>query len=135
MGRYDDIINLDRPEPIRERMPLSVRGAQFAPFAALKGYDEAISETTRATSAFREPDENDLKEISIVISSLMMRNLHALVEISYFVPDSKKEGGIYKSIRGEIRRIDEVAREIILKSGQKISFQSLHSLKIVDEFL
>jgi len=40
---YNDIINLPHYEPKRHaRMSLSARAAQFAPFAALTGHDEAI---------------------------------------------------------------------------------------------
>ena len=45
---YDDIINL--PHPVSKnhpQMPMASRAAQFAPFAALTGYGEAISETVR----------------------------------------------------------------------------------------
>lgn len=45
---YEDIINL--PHPISKshpQMPMASRAAQFAPFAALTGYGEAISETVR----------------------------------------------------------------------------------------
>ena len=46
MGNYDDIINLPHPEPKQHpRMSMSQRAAQFAPFAALTGYEEAIDET------------------------------------------------------------------------------------------
>ena len=58
MGRYDDIINL--PHHIsrtRIPMPPANRAAQFAPFAALTGHDEAISETARLTSPIKKIDE------------------------------------------------------------------------------
>ena len=45
---YDDIINL--PHPVSKnhpQMPMASRAAQFAPFAALTGYGEAINETVR----------------------------------------------------------------------------------------
>lgn len=48
MGAYDDIINL--PHHISKHhppMPLPQRAAQFAPFAALAGYEKAIEDTTR----------------------------------------------------------------------------------------
>lgn len=47
-GKYDDIINLPHYESKKHpRMSLEARSAQFAPFAALTGYDEVIKETTR----------------------------------------------------------------------------------------
>ena len=50
MGNYDDIINL--PHHISKthpRLSIEQRAAQFAPFAALTGYDEQIKETARLT--------------------------------------------------------------------------------------
>lgn len=50
MENYDDIINL--PHHVSKKHPrLSVeqRAAQFAPFAALTGYDEQVKETARLT--------------------------------------------------------------------------------------
>ena len=48
MGNYDDIINL--PHHVSKRHPqMSMwnRAAQFAPFAALTGYDDAIKDTAQ----------------------------------------------------------------------------------------
>jgi hypothetical protein len=43
---YADIMNLPRPEPARhKRMPAENRAAQFMPFAALTGYEDAIGKT------------------------------------------------------------------------------------------
>ena len=42
---YDDIIHLEHPTSRKHpRMTLPERAAQFAPFAALKGYEEVIDE-------------------------------------------------------------------------------------------
>ena len=43
--KYDDIINLPRPESKYPRMPRANRAAQFSPFAALTGHEEAIRKT------------------------------------------------------------------------------------------
>lgn len=46
MHRYDDIIQLPRPvSKNHPQMPISDRAAQFAPFAALDGHQEAVKET------------------------------------------------------------------------------------------
>lgn len=48
MSRYDDIIHLPHHvSRTRKPMPLINRAAQFAPFAALTGHDEAIAEAAR----------------------------------------------------------------------------------------
>ena len=50
MNKYSDIINLPRPELKHPRMSMMNRAAQFAPFSAREGYEEAIDETTRRNS-------------------------------------------------------------------------------------
>ena len=53
--KYDDIIHLPHHQSTeRPHMPLHDRSAQFASFAALFGYAEAIEETVALTEA-----END----------------------------------------------------------------------------
>ena len=54
MSRYDDIIHLPHHvSKTRKPMPMINRAAQFAPFAALTGHDEAIAETARQTTPNR----------------------------------------------------------------------------------
>ena len=48
MGEYDDIIDLPHYEPKNhQRMPMCKRAAQFAPFAALTGYEKAVKDAER----------------------------------------------------------------------------------------
>lgn len=55
--RYDDIINLPHWEPrTHRRMPEADRAGQFAPFAALTGYDDMIAETSRQASSAAESE-------------------------------------------------------------------------------
>ena len=59
MGKYDDIINL--PHHVSKHHPqmsMQNRAAQFAPFSALTGYGEAISERERQNDI--EPEHDDL---------------------------------------------------------------------------
>ena len=56
-NKYDDIINLPRPESKYPRMPRANRAAQFSPFAALTGHEEAIRETAYLVEALSNQDE------------------------------------------------------------------------------
>ena len=58
--KYDDIINMPRPQSQRRKMTLHERAAQFSPFAALTGYDEAVKEAARLTDSRPEPDEDKI---------------------------------------------------------------------------
>lgn len=132
-NRYDDIINLDPPAPLRGRMSIETRAAQFAPFAALTGHDEALAETARVTSVYHEPGEYDMKEISSAITLIMMSNQQAVVEVTYFVPDKRKKGGEYRKMRGIVRRIDEADREIVFSDATRIPFSEITSLRIIEQ--
>ena len=44
---YEDIINLPHYEPKHKRMSISVRSAEFSPFSALTGFNDAVKETER----------------------------------------------------------------------------------------
>ena len=99
MGNYDDIINLKRPISKHPKMSLYQRSAQFAPFAALTGYEGQVKETARLTDRRIELDEEmklilDLK--IQVIKEMLSDNPE--VEITYFIPDTRKDGGKYVTI-------------------------------------
>lgn len=77
-NRYDEIINLPHHvSKTRPQMPMSDRAAQFAPFAALTGYDSAIKETGRLTNERIELDEEALtaldRKYQLLMDVLMMR--------------------------------------------------------------
>ena len=95
MGHYDDIIHLQHPtSPKHPRMPLGDRAAQFAPFAALTGYDAAIKETARLTDSQIELDENAKAELDQMLRQIYDQLPDApSVVITYFEPDRMKSGG------------------------------------------
>lgn len=126
MGDYSDIIKLSRPASKRPRMTLEQRSAQFAPFAALTGYDGTIKESARLTNRRIEIDE----EIKLVLDlkiQLIQENLqqHPLVEVTYFIPDLKKEGGRYETITNIIKKIDIYKNIIIMENGIEIGIKDI----------
>lgn len=61
---YDDIINLPHPTSTKHpRMPLYERAAQFSPFAALTGYEEAIEEVERLTCEKQELSDDMIEHL------------------------------------------------------------------------
>ena len=109
MSNYDDIINLNRPISKHPHQSIESRASQFAPFAALVGYDEQVKETARLTTNKIEIDEG-LREI--LNNKLNYLNDHLdekeEVSITYFIKDSKKSGGKYITKTGIVKRIDIV---------------------------
>ncbi|MCI8486277.1 MAG: hypothetical protein HFJ20_04145 [Clostridia bacterium] len=121
-NKYNDIINLEHHiSKIHKQMSLENRAVQFAPFSALTGYDEAIKETARITQDRIELDEelkHTLNKKIICINNQISSN--PKVTITYFVPDSKKLGGKYQTITGNVRKIDKYNKIIMLINGLKI---------------
>lgn len=119
--KYEDIINL--PHHVSDhhpQMPIGDRAAQFAPFAALTGYESAIQETARLTDQEVLMDEEARGILDRKINFLE-KHLpeQPEVTITYFKPDDKKEGGAYLTICGRIRKIDPVRKVLIMTDGRE----------------
>ena len=138
MSRYDDIINLPHHvSKIRKPMPMINRAAQFAPFAALTGHDEAITETARQTTPKRilSSDEQEIlsKRLAYAIGHVGERpNL----TFTYFIPDTQKEGGRYVSTSGILRAHADFEKKIALEDGTVILIETIISISgdMLDKF-
>ena len=116
-GKYQDIIDLPHHvSETRPPMPMSDRAAQFSPFAALTGYDEAIGETARLTDRRRELDENELEALNRQLQSILDQPEDSRkVSVTYFRPDGKKTGGAYVTVTDRLKKIDMDAGLLILE--------------------
>lgn len=128
---FEDIINL--PHHVsseRGRMSRLDRAAQFAPFAALTGYDDEIKETARLTSERPELDEDRAAAIDTSLQ-ILKDNAEERPEITvtYFSPDDKKDGGAYVTYSGSFRRIDESDRSIVFTDGKKIAVEDIYAVE------
>ena len=121
-SKYDEIIGLPHHiSKTRPQMPMSDRAAQFAPFAALTGYDSAIKETGRLTDERIELDEEALTALDMKFQILMEAlEEEPEVSITYFKPDERKAGGSYLKVTGTLKKLDEYERILMLVNGQKI---------------
>ena len=131
MKDYSKIINLPHHQSAtRKRMSNYDRAAQFAPFAALTGHDEAIKETARLTDDYMEMGEDRLGELSAKIQ-LLIDKLSEQPEITvmYFVPDERKSGGSYAEKTGIVRIIDEYERKLVFYDGDKILIDRVTDFK------
>ncbi|MGI6014498.1 MAG: hypothetical protein ACOX7K_09525 [Oscillospiraceae bacterium] len=130
--QYEDIIHLPHyVSKIRPQMSLMERAAQFSPFAALTGYDAAIKETGRLTDEKIELGDEE-KDLLNRKQQFLTRILHERPEITvtYFVPDERKSGGAYVTVTGNLRRIDEVERFLVMVDGRKIPLDDIADLEI-----
>ena len=133
MSRYDDIINLPHHvSPTRQRMSMHDRAAQFAPFAALVGYDDAVAETARLTENRPELDEQEQRAINERLAYIADHiHEHPEVRIKYFVPDERKSGGAVVEVSGTVKKISTTDATIVLTDGCKIKTNDITNLLIL----
>lgn len=130
-GRYDDIINL--PHHVSNKHPHMApidRAAQFSPFAALTGHDEAIKETARLTDERMELDENR-KELLDARLQLLREHLgeKPTVTFTFFEPDERKSGGAYVTVTGSVKKIEEYENKIVLEEGAAIFIDDIYAVE------
>ena len=129
--RYNDILNMPYPNPeIEKDFPDKIlRAAQFAPFAALTGHDEAIEETARLTDSKVELDEYQKAELNDKIQLINNSDADEEVSITYFVPDKKKSGGAYITKRGIVLKVREYEKDIIMDDGTEIPIDDVFAIE------
>lgn len=122
MDNYEDIINLEHHISSKHpRMSIRDRSAQFAPFSALNGYDNAVKETARITDNRIEIDEEIKKMLNEKLINIKNQiKQKPKVTFMYFIPDLKKNGGQYVEASGNVKKIDEYEDKIILEDGNEI---------------
>ena len=149
---YGDIIHLPHAEPkYHPRMDLYKRAAQFAPFAALTGYDKKVEEAARYVDRRIELTEEDIRQVNEQLRTLkeklqkkasrgesqdgikMERRMQPTVRILHFKADEKKEGGSYIRTEGDVKKMDEFRKELILSDGTRIAFENIAGIEIMAE--
>ena len=125
--QYNDIINLPHHvSSTRPQMPMLDRAAQFAPFAALTGYDAAIKETGRLTDEKIEMDEEALNILNMKYQ-ILVDSLDDKPEVTftYFKPDERKAGGAYVKVTGTVKKVDDFERLIVMQNGAKMPMDDI----------
>lgn len=131
MGKYDDIIGLPHHvSSTRPHMPMLDRAAQFQPFRALTGYEDAVQETARYTDEKVELTEDEkalldmeLQRLSDDIAS------RPQVTLTCFRPDKRKSGGAYVTTTGRLKKIDDLEGALILASGERIVIEDIIEIR------
>ena len=135
---YDDIIDMPHHQSIdRNHMSLYDRAAQFAPFAALVGYDEMVKEEARLTDSQTEISEDDRaileRKIGYIADEISAKR-YPDITVEYFEPDSLKTGGKYLDYSGIVKKIDSVERKVVffaengILSGKEILISRLRDI-------
>ncbi len=127
---YKDIIHLPHPtSTTRPRMSVYNRAAQFSPFAALTGYEDAVKETARFTNDKAELDEYQIAIINHKLNiALEKKSSNPVLNITFFKPDNRKRGGEYITVTGVIKRIDEVSHSVVFTDGTTILINLIYDI-------
>ena len=130
MNKYDDIINLSRPKSKRPSMSIEARAAQFAPFSALTGYENAIKETSRITDKKKEITEGLKEIINEKLNYIKNNKYSGKIKITYFVKDKMKSGGKYITEEIKVKKIDSFNNKIIC-NNKEILFNDILDIEII----
>jgi len=115
--KYEDIIDLPHPTSARHpRMGMTERAAQFSPFSALVGYEDAIEESGRLTQREVEPDR-DARELLNRQLSYLNDHPGQRILLTYFCPDMHKEGGAYVQTVGIVKKVDPLRQVLVLQDA------------------
>ncbi len=131
-GNYDDIIN--QPHYVSKNHPhmaMTDRAAQFSPFAALTGHGDAIDETARLTDRKIELDESRKEAIDEKLRAVSEHGDSVRIEVTYFVPDRRKDGGEYVAVAGNVKKIDGISREITMRDGKTIPIENIYDVRFL----
>lgn len=132
MRNYEDIQNHKRYQ-LKHHTPMSLesRAAQFAPFAALVGYDEEIGEAARSTDGREELSEDAIDALNQAFQKLLEHEEERpLVTVTYFQPDAKKDGGRYMTYTGNFRFYDAEKRVMKFVDGMVIGVGQVCRIEI-----
>ena len=125
MGKYDDIISMDRPRSAYPKMKVSDRAKQFAPFAALTGYEDVIEDRGRVFDRRRYLSDEEKEKINSVLSALKKNDM---VSMEYFAPESDDDLGFYKELSGKVERI-ETENLVMRVDGITIDFEDIFRIR------
>ena len=129
MTKYGDIIDLQHPDSLKhKRMSLYNRAAQFAPFAALTGYEEAIVETGRQVSEKMILSESQKELLDRQLQELKDHLSEQELCITWFKKDEKKAGGEYITTKGYVKKLDTMERKILLEDGQILKMDDIYEI-------
>ena len=130
---YEEIIDMPyHKSEVHQHMSRYDRAAQFSPFAALTGHEDAIEETGRLTVSKADIDESVKEKLDAELIRIIDKiDECPYISVTYYKPDEKKSGGAYITYEGNIRKIDEYARTIVMDNEINISFDDIVELKLI----
>ena len=128
--KYRKIVDIPRPVSKKHpQMSVYMRSAQFAPYAALTGYDSVVRETARLTDRRIELDEYEISELNRKLLEISENSENILYSVTYFIPDGRKSGGRYVTETDVIKSIDSIVGLLTTESGVNIPLSEILSIE------
>ena len=130
--KYEDMVYMPHHVSLRHpHMSRRNRAAQFAPFAAITGHDEAIGEVARYVEEKIELDDNQKELVDNELRAILNSTEPKKVSIIYFEKDKRKKGGRYLIVHGYIEKFDEKTREIVVTEDRRILLDDVYDIKVI----
>lgn len=129
--KYKKIANLPHHQSLNHpHMSLHDRAAQFAPFAALTGYGDAVDETARLVdfAPVLSEDENAVLDEKMKKIREMIGD-QPEITVLRFIPDKRKSGGAFVSFKGKVKKLDEVGRRMAFAGGTEIRYDEIFGIE------
>lgn len=136
--KYDDIINIEYPlkssDTVRHpRMRIEDRAKIFVPFAALKGYEEAIAAKQKIVVPRIELSEESKEFLDLQLGKLeclLMNGQHPIITVVYFQTsnDSIEEAGEYIQYTGIAVKLERTSR-ILQIVEKRIHLDDIYDIK------
>ena len=104
------------------------RAAQFAPFAALVGYDEIVQDTADILLLDKRIilSEDAKSLLDAQLQGIRERiNLNPEIKIVYFDEIANKLGGGYVLYSGKVKRIEEYPATLVFLDGKKVLVEEI----------
>ena len=128
-GRYSDIIDLPHHQSIyRPHMTVYNRAAQFAPFAALVGYDEMVQDTADILLLDKRVilSEDAKSLLDVQLQGIREKiDLNPEIKIVYFDEKVNKLGGGYALHSGKVKKIEEYPAMLVFLDGKKVLIEDI----------
>ncbi len=110
-------------------MSKAARAAQFAPFAALVGFEECIRESARITEKRAELAADRIAEINETLVELFNDGFSKSVRIVYYESDKRKAGGAYLTFSGRILGYMQTEASLLCSGGKKIAINDIFDIR------
>lgn len=129
MDDYSDIINIEyNGSKRKEKIKPEMRAAQFAPFAALTGFDGVIEEEGRLVDKKIELDESEKEILNGKFKEILLKGIKN-IKVTYFLSDEKKQGGEYVTVCDGIKKVDYNNKKIIFNGGTQVYFEDVYDME------